>query len=143
RFEEEVRRRLLHVRNVGLSPSFPSSPKTSSIRPVPNEVGTVLPLPKKLERRQTLAMTTNTGEPETVAPTIQRRGRVPADTFSNRLTLARKLEGLTIERAVAQIYEVTGVKLGESSWANWEQGMRPHREIDVIQAIAWGLDVDE
>jgi len=71
-----------------------------------------------------------------------RQGRIPADTLSNRITLARKLDGVTIKEAVAKVYAVTGVKLSESSWANWETGMRPQRETDVIQAISEGLDVD-
>lgn len=83
-------------------------------------------------------MTANTGEPET-----ERLGRIPADTLSNRITLARKLDGVSIKEAVQQVYERTGVKLTESSWANWESGMRPQRETDVIQAIAEGLDVDQ
>lgn len=88
-------------------------------------------------------MTANTGEPNTEAPAATRRGRVPADTFSNRLTLARKLEGLSIKEAVAQVNERTGTRFTESSWSNWEAGMRPRNEADVMQAVAWGLDVDE
>lgn len=100
-------------------------------------------LPNKLVILQALGMTANTGEPTQTAPDPPRRGRVPADTLSNRLVLARKLEGLSIEDAVEQVYERTGVQLSKSSWANWEQGMRPQKETDVLQAIAWGLDVDD
>lgn len=64
------------------------------------------------------------------------RGRVPADTLSNRLLLARKLAGMTIDEA-AEAADVT-----PSSWANWEKGMRPQRETDVIGAIADALDID-
>jgi transcriptional regulator with XRE-family HTH domain len=80
-------------------------------------------------------MTANPGEPTTEAPTT-RRGRIPADTLSNRLVLARRLAGLTIDQAA----EAAGVK--SSSWANWESGRRPQREVDVIGAIAEALDVD-
>jgi transcriptional regulator with XRE-family HTH domain len=64
------------------------------------------------------------------------QGRVPADTLSNRLLLARKLAGMTIDEAA----DAAGVT--PSSWANWEKGMRPQRETDVIGAIAEALDVD-
>jgi transcriptional regulator with XRE-family HTH domain len=63
-------------------------------------------------------------------------GRIPADTFSNRLLLARKLAGMTIEQAA----EATGLK--SSSWSNWEKGMRPQGQVDVCVAIAAALDVD-
>lgn len=80
--------------------------------------------------------TANTGEPGTTAPNTPRRGRVPADVLANRLLLARKLAGLTIDDAA----EAAG--LNPSSWANWEKGMRPQRELDVLGAIAEALDVD-
>ena len=49
---------------------------------------------------------------------VPRVGRIPADTFSNRLVLARRLAGMTIEEAS----EAAG--LSKSSWANWENGRR-------------------
>ena len=64
------------------------------------------------------------------------RGRIPADSFSNRLLLARKLAGMTIEEAAA----ACGFK--KSSWANWENGRRPQGQIDVCTAIADALDID-
>jgi transcriptional regulator with XRE-family HTH domain len=67
-----------------------------------------------------------------MAPT----GRIPADTFSNRLLLARKLAGMTIREAAAQ----TGLNYG--SWSNWENGKRPLDILDVCRKIADGLDVD-
>ena len=70
------------------------------------------------------------------------RGRVPADTLSNRLTLARKLDGLSIKEAVEVVYRRTGVRLSESTWATWENGRRPRGETDVIGFIAAALDVD-
>lgn len=69
------------------------------------------------------------------APTTS-TGRIPADTFSNRLLLARKLAGLTIREAAAK----AGLSYG--SWSNWENGMRPHGQVDVCVAIAEALDVD-
>lgn len=82
-------------------------------------------------------MTANPGDAPTTAAPPTRRGRRPADTLSNRLLLARKLAGLTIDQAA----EAAGVK--PSSWANWEAGRRPQRETDVIGAIADALDIDE
>lgn len=83
-------------------------------------------------------MTANTNDPQPQAQDIgvPARGRIPSDTFSNRLLLARKLAGMTIEEAA----EAAGVK--KSSWANWENGRRPHGIIEVCQAIAESLDVD-
>jgi len=72
----------------------------------------------------------------TAQPAANGRGRIPADTLSNRIVLARRLAGMTIEEAA----EATG--LSQSSWANWENGMRPQRETDVIQTIADVLDID-
>lgn len=63
-------------------------------------------------------------------------GRIPADTFANRLLLSRKLAGMTIEEAAA------AADLNRSSWANWENGRRPHAMVDVCQAIAAALDID-
>lgn len=79
-------------------------------------------------------MTANPGERE--LPDTPPRGRIPADTLSNRLTLARKLAGMTIEQAA----EAAG--LNKSSWANWETGRRPHGETEVIGRIADALDID-
>lgn len=81
-------------------------------------------------------MTANLGEPQTSAPPTQKRGRIPADTLSNRLMLARKLAGLTIEQAAA------AADVKPSSWANWEAGRRPQRETDVLAMIADALDID-
>jgi transcriptional regulator with XRE-family HTH domain len=69
-------------------------------------------------------------------PAANGSGRIPADTFSNRLVLARRLAGMTIEEAAA----ATG--LSKSSWANWENGMRPQGQVDVCQAIAGALDIN-
>jgi DNA-binding XRE family transcriptional regulator len=79
-------------------------------------------------------MTANHGEPETTA--LPTRGRIPSDTLSNRLVLARRLAGMTIDQAA----EAAG--LVSSSWANWENGRRPQQETDVLGAIADALDID-
>lgn len=80
-------------------------------------------------------MTANPGEePQTSA--LPTRGRIPSDTLSNRLVLARRLAGMTIDQAA----EAAGVT--PSSWANWENGRRPHQEIDVLGAIADALDIN-
>jgi transcriptional regulator with XRE-family HTH domain len=97
--------------------------------------GTLGLLPRKLAIRQDACMTANPGEPQTSAPPTP-RGRIPSDTLSNRLVLARRLAGMTIDQAAA----AAGVK--SSSWANWEAGRRPQRETDVIGAIADALDID-
>lgn len=87
-------------------------------------------------------MTANTGEPATTTTPATPRGRIPADTLSNRLTLARKLDGLSVKEAVEVVYQRTGVRLSESSWSNWEAGRRPRGETDIIGFIAQALDVD-
>lgn len=69
-------------------------------------------------------------------PDTARQGRIPADTFANRLLLARRLAGMTIEQAAA------AAGLNSSSWSNWENGMRPQGQVDIAGAIAEALDVD-
>jgi transcriptional regulator with XRE-family HTH domain len=68
--------------------------------------------------------------------TEQRRGRVPADTLSNRLMLARKLAGLSIREAADQC------GLGRGAWTNWENGARPLDLLEVTGTIADKLDID-
>lgn len=70
---------------------------------------------------------------------------MPADTFANRLLLARRLNGLTIRAAAEQLakrLDAEGEDLG-SSWSNWENGRKPRDEAETIRAIAAALDVDE
>jgi transcriptional regulator with XRE-family HTH domain len=82
--------------------------------------------------------TANPGDSDTArpAPETPGQGRIPADTFSNRLVLARRLAGLTIREAAAQ----AGLNYG--SWSNWENGMRPLDAVDVCTRIADALDID-
>lgn len=72
------------------------------------------------------------------APTGRRPGRIPADTFSNRLILARALAG---HISIREACEVTGLNRG--SWQGWERGLRPRDILDAAQRIAEALDVDE
>lgn len=81
-------------------------------------------------------MTANPGEEQ------RPRGRVPADTFANRLLLARRMNGLTIKQAADLI---AGEMDGDvaSSWSNWENGRRPRDAPETIRIIAAALDVDQ
>jgi hypothetical protein len=67
-----------------------------------------------------------------------RRGRIPADTFANRLLLARAMAGHVSIREAALM---TGLNRG--SWEGWERGRRPRDILDAAQRIAEALDVDE
>lgn len=82
--------------------------------------------------------TANPGDAQTPRPEPPgtRTGRIPADTFANRLVLARRLAGLTIRQAAAE----AGLNYG--SWSNWENGMRPLDAVEVCTSIARALDVD-
>lgn len=76
-----------------------------------------------------------TVEPTTAARTTPRR-RIPADTFANRLLLARRLAGTSIEDAAS------ACRLNKSSWANWENGKRPQRLVEICEVISEKLDID-
>lgn len=67
----------------------------------------------------------------------KRQGRIPADTFANRLVLARKLAGMTIRDAAS----AAGLNYG--SWSNWENGKRPIDILQVVDAISEALDIDQ
>lgn len=80
--------------------------------------------------RQTFAMTT------TALPESDPTG-IPRDTFRARLKLARLHAGdLTIRQAA------TKCGLNPASWANWEKGMDPRGKVEIVEAIAAGLNVD-
>jgi transcriptional regulator with XRE-family HTH domain len=66
----------------------------------------------------------------------QRRGRVPADTLSVRLMLARKLAGVSIREAA----DLCG--LGRGAWTKWENGARPLDLLEITGIIAERLDID-
>jgi transcriptional regulator with XRE-family HTH domain len=84
--------------------------------------------------------TASTGEDrerELAASEEPRRGDIPADTFANRLLLARTHAGwLTVKEAA----ERCGLNYG--SWSNWERGARPRDLLDVAQKVADGLRID-
>ena len=70
-------------------------------------------------------------------PAASTQGRIPADTFSNRLLLARALAGHVSIREAALM---TGLNRG--AWEGWEHGRRPRDILDVVRRIADALDVD-
>lgn len=76
-----------------------------------------------------------TVDPQVSTATAPRR-RIPADSFSNRLLLARRLAGMTIDQAAS------ACGLNKSSWANWENGKRPHGQVELCGVISEVLDVD-
>lgn len=65
-----------------------------------------------------------------------RRGRIPSDTFANRLVLVRRLAGMTIKEAAATC------GLHYATWSTWEAGRRPADAPDVVTRIANELDID-
>jgi transcriptional regulator with XRE-family HTH domain len=65
------------------------------------------------------------------------RGRIPADTFSNRLLLSRALAG---HISIREACERTGLNRG--NWQEWERGRRPQDILDVARTIADTLDID-
>jgi hypothetical protein len=66
------------------------------------------------------------------------RGRVPADTFANRLILARALAGHLSIREAADLCK----PLGRGAWTNWERGARPADLLETARIISEKLDVD-
>lgn len=78
----------------------------------------------------------------------EREGRIlatiPADTFAHRLMLARSHAG---QRDIGRPYtiEQAADKTSQSpqNWSNWERGRIPRDKVDVAEAVAEGLVVDE
>lgn len=65
------------------------------------------------------------------------RGGIPADSFANRLMLARAYAGhLSIREAA----DLCGI--GRGAWTNWEKGARPADIIEITAVIADKLSVD-
>jgi transcriptional regulator with XRE-family HTH domain len=81
-------------------------------------------------------MTTQGEERERELDAPRQRGRIPADTLPNRLTLARKLAGVSIREAA----DLCG--FGRGAWTNWERGARPLDFLEITGIIAEQLDVD-
>ena len=80
-------------------------------------------------------MTANQPEPDTGAEAP--KGRIPADTFANRLLLARAQAGhLSIREAAL----ATG--LNREAWRDWEHGRLPRDILDVCRRIAAALEID-
>lgn len=75
----------------------------------------------------------------TIEPTEQdtRRGGIPADSFANRLMLARAYAGHLSIREAADMCD-----LGRGAWTNWEKGTLPGDIIDVATVVAEKLGVD-
>src|ERR1044072_9203011 len=67
----------------------------------------------------------------------ERRGGIPADSFSNRLMLARAHAGHLSIREAADLCD-----LGRGAWTNWEKGARPADIIDIATVVADKLGVD-
>ena len=71
----------------------------------------------------------------------EREGRVvrtiPADTFAHRLLLIRAERGITLREAA----DKCGLNYG--SWNGWERGSMPRDILDVTEAIAEGLGIDQ
>lgn len=65
------------------------------------------------------------------------RGGIPADSFANRLMLARAYAGHLSIRDAA---EMCG--LGRGAWTNWEKGAKPVDLIEIVEVIAEKLGVD-
>lgn len=82
-------------------------------------------------------MTASTGEERADLRDEPEGGRIPLDTFANRVMLARVHAGFqTIDDAAKRC------GLNRQSWSNWEKGMKPRDLLDVVEAISDGLGVD-
>lgn len=68
--------------------------------------------------------------------TIPRTGRVPKDSFALRLVMLRHELGLSQEQAAT----ICGLKA--STWATWENGVKPRGMDEVVGLIASQLDCD-
>jgi transcriptional regulator with XRE-family HTH domain len=81
--------------------------------------------------------TASPGEPTAKTDTQTRTGRIPADTFSTRLMLARALAG---HLSIREVADLTG--LNREAWRDWERGRRPRDIIEVCRRVAEKLDID-
>lgn len=64
-------------------------------------------------------------------------GGIPADSFANRLMLARAFAGHLSIRDAA---EMCG--LGRGAWTNWEKGAKPADKIEIAEVVSEKLGVD-
>jgi len=76
-------------------------------------------------------MTSDVAAQTTAAP------RIPADTFGNRLMLARAQAGHISIREAAALCQV-----GRGAWTNWEKGTTPEYFDDLTDLIAAKLGCD-
>lgn len=65
------------------------------------------------------------------------RGGIPADSFANRLMLARAHAGHLSIRDAAEL-----CGLGRGAWTNWEKGAKPADKIEIAEVVAEKLGVD-
>jgi transcriptional regulator with XRE-family HTH domain len=65
------------------------------------------------------------------------QGGIPADSFANRLMLARAFAGHLSIRDAAELCD-----LGRGAWTNWEKGAKPADIIDIATVVAEKLRVD-
>jgi transcriptional regulator with XRE-family HTH domain len=80
-------------------------------------------------------MSIETGEERGAAQTA--RGGIPADTFANRLILARAFAGHLSIRDAAEM-----CRIGRGAWTNWEKGARPIDMLGTVEIISEKLGVD-
>lgn len=88
-------------------------------------------LSERLTSSTLMAMTT---EPQQSAA---QRGGIPADSFANRLMLARAYAGHLSIRDAAEL-----CGLGRGAWTNWEKGAKPGDKIEIAEVVAEKLGVD-
>jgi len=74
---------------------------------------------------------------DTAAPAAQTPRAIPADTFANRLILARAQAGHLSIREAAALCD-----LGRGAWTNWEKGAKPEGLDDLADLIAEKLSCD-
>lgn len=81
-----------------------------------------------------LRMVAMTTEPQQSAA---QAGGIPADSFANRLMLARAFAGHLSIRDAADLCD-----LGRGAWTNWEKGAKPADKIEIAEVISEKLGID-
>jgi len=82
-------------------------------------------------------MTTEPQQSRPDSDSEQPRSAIPADSFANRLMLARAHADHLSIREAAELCE-----LGRGAWTNWEKGTLPGDIIEVATIVAEKLKVD-
>jgi hypothetical protein len=85
-------------------------------------------------------MTVTTGEARSA--TADDRKGIPADTFANRLMLARAYAGHLSIREAAERCKGHGIRMGHGAWAAWEKGAMPFDKLAVVEIVSEQLGVD-